>query len=191
MRVVHSPKAVLRFPDLTGKSTQGERKMGTKAHNGVVAIGDVLVYEAFGTKYGHRILQSLYVSEVNETLFIAQAGKIAKGENSFEEFSGGKDLSLLSMKELKWTYPNKWVKDSDYKDGDVLVSKDGGSVFIVRGSYDNQPRLQRITPGAYVGQGYDRLSFYEDKYGPLVMLKTYGTAIVPFSAPVTPGEKAL
>jgi len=155
--------------------------MAFKKLDGSFKVGDVLSFESLGSRYGVKVLTCVSVPSLNEDCYILQHGSFNnKGE--FVAYSGGRDLSLNTAKPIKADYPDIWLEEK-IKDGDVLVSEDRKHVFIVKGIYNEEPCLQRVSPSmSGIYQGFDRLSYYEREYGPLTMLKTYGPDKKRFSA---------
>jgi len=155
--------------------------MAFKKLEGSFKVGDVLSFESFGSRYGVKVLTFVSVPGLNEGRYILQCGSFNnKGE--FVANSDGQDLSLGAAELIKEDYPDIWFEEK-IKDGDVLVSWDRKHVFIVKGIYNEEPCLQRVSPSTSgIYQGFDRLSYYEREHGPLTMLKTYGPDQKRFSA---------
>jgi hypothetical protein len=155
--------------------------MAFKKLDGFFKVGDVLSFESFGSRYGVKVLTFVSVPGLNEGRYILQCGSF-NNEGEFVANSDGQDLSLGTAELIKADYPDIWFEEK-IKDGDVLVSENYKHVFIVKGIYNEEPCLQRVSPSTYgIDQGFDRLSYYEREYGPLTMLKTYGPDRKRFSA---------
>ena len=159
--------------------------MAFKKFDGSFKVGDVLSFGSLGTRYGVKVLTCVSVPGLSEVRYILQYGSFNnKGE--FVANSDGQDLSLGTAELINEEYPDIWSDiwfEEKIKDGDVLVSENRKHVFIVKGIYNEEPCLQRISLYTYgIYQGFDRLSYYEREYGPLTMLKTYGPDQKRFSA---------
>lgn len=140
--------------------------MAVKAHDGNFGIDSIVGYESYGTFYGVKILEEVYITELNEYRYIVQHGKAREGSD-FEPYDG--ELELLTRKYTNETYPNKYVKVSPLKDGDVLVDASMKQVFVVKGkNLAGTPRLHRILGGAYA---WGNRKDYEDQYGKLTVVK--------------------
>ncbi len=183
MRVMHTLRGVLRFPGLSGIGrNKGERKMALVAHNNVVSVGDVLGSEYLGITSGFKVLSKVFVEGVDEYMYVVQYGDFKKGETKFSPYGDGKDLNVMSMKDITLAYSKKWTKEPEVKDGDVLRSSDCKHIFVVRGTHQKEPKLYRVSGGADL---FDRLSNYEATYGKLTVMTAGYNEKRRFSTPVT------
>lgn len=134
-----------------------------------IKLDSVYGYESFGTFFGVKVLQEVYLSELSEYRYILQSGKALAGED-FVPYDGGKDLSILSLTALKDSYGKQFKKDNVIKQGDVLKDSTGKHLFLVKGTYiEGKPKLYRISAG-YDG-AFGTLKYYELEYGTLVQVK--------------------
>jgi hypothetical protein len=157
--------------------------MALVAHQNVVSVGDVLGSEYLGITSGFKVLSKVFLEGVGEYMYVVQYGDVKKGENKFSPYGTGKDLGVMSMKDIKAAYSKKWTKEPEVKDGDVLRSSDYKHIFVVRGTHQKEPKLYRVNGGMSL---FDRLSNYEAIYGKLtVMTAGYNDQNRRFSTPVT------
>jgi len=138
-------------------------------NNGIFGVGTIVGYTAFESFYGAKILSEIYISEISQYRYLLQMGDVQKGKNDFSANIGGRDLALMSGKEIKDTYPKKWTKGPDLKDGDVLASSGFKHIFVVRGrTSSDRVRLHRVSGGQGLFDSYDN---YVNRYGTLVQVK--------------------
>lgn len=141
--------------------------MTATKHNGSFSYGDVLGYDSYGTFYGVKVLDSMYVGEdVDAIVYIVQSGSAKEGED-FRAY-GSPSLNAYTKTDLLAEYGYKYTKSEELKDGDVLMSSDRKHVFVVRGKMttSNVPKLYRVTGGA---GNFDSRQNYENTYGKLTL----------------------
>lgn len=99
--------------------------------NEVFYAGDIVTYQSYGTQYGAKVLQMVFIDTIQVYWFVVQFGKIVdnawKGDVGYD---GEPSLSVLSAKELRGSYSNKWTPGLTVKSGDVLKDQNG-EVFLV------------------------------------------------------------
>lgn len=146
--------------------------MATIEHKGSFNIGDTLVYSYSGDiYYGHVLLKSVYIGEINEYRYITEPVKIRNGE--VVKYMNG-SLDLVAHDDLVKEYKLKWTKDPEYKKGDILLGKDGDKDMIF--VYVSATHVERLTPRSDIWspskQGYSTLSDFEKNFGPLKLAQT-------------------
>jgi hypothetical protein len=155
--------------------------MATTEHNGERYTVDSIVvytYNGSGTRYGYKLLKQVWISEIGEYRWVANALKIVN--NEIIKYVGD-SLELISDKEIKDGYPQLWTKDPEYKKGDILVGTDKKSGSKMLFVYLAQDHVERLTPRSDMMMpdqfGYSTLSDYSTNFGPLTVHKTLGYAL--------------
>lgn len=119
---------------------------------------------SYGTKlYGCKLLMDTYVNEVGGYVWLVQYGTVGS-DNKFTPRNGGKDIQVLTDKDIKENYKKKWIPDPEYKKGDVLLAetKSGKRVVLL---YLDENHVERLTPTdeAAWDSGWGSLAHYKSE----------------------------